>query len=164
MKMPYNTFCLICLTSVTILLSSCKNNPKSHNKGTDLLKYGVPVVIQTPDDVVITKLGSGQLTDVSVRNDQGYDVQIFMTNAVSNDMTRLKREKKELIITNPYFSKIVEEYDEGFIYEIRNESNERSYDFNIVKISGNNEISFQCGNSKEFTESEVKKMVRSIMK
>lgn len=42
---------------------------------TDLMKYGIPYAIHAPKDVTITKIGSGSLADVSVKNQNGYDVR-----------------------------------------------------------------------------------------
>ena len=129
---------------------------------TDLLKYGIPYSIKAPSDVAITKIGKGELSDVSIKNNSGYDLQIFMGSASTSDLKRIIDSKKNIVITNPSFSKIVEEYDDGFLFEKTNDEGNRTYDFVIVKIIGPNEINFQSGNSKEFTESDVKKMVASI--
>ncbi len=63
------------------------------------------------------------------------------------------------------FKKIIEEFDNGFIYEKMSDVGERNYDFEaIIEVQGDKEITFQAGNSKEFTEAEVKTMVNSINK
>jgi hypothetical protein len=144
---------------------SCQNSGKSSSSTgvkTDLLKYGVPYTITAPTDVEISKIGRGELTDVSIKNKEGYDLQIFMVAAFTSDVEKLKTEKKINITSNPSFSKIVEEYDDGFLYEKLTDDGKRTYDFSVIKLVGANEINFQCGNSKEFTESEVKAMVQSI--
>lgn len=145
---------------VLITIFSCNQHEK--DKGTDLMKYGIPYTLQAPKDVTISKVGSGNLADVNVKNNEGYDVQVFMSNAYSTDLIKLKQVKKEQVIAHPEFSKIVEEYEEGFIFEKNNNLSERSFDFSIIKIMGDKEINFQCGNSRPFTESEVKEMVQSI--
>ncbi len=67
------------ITAIFLLLQSCKETHagKKDDK-TDLLKYGVPYSITAPEDVKITKIGQGDLTDVSVKNNKGYDLQIFI--------------------------------------------------------------------------------------
>jgi hypothetical protein len=153
----------IFITGFMIVLSviSCKQaNVKT---GTDLMKYGIPYTIQAPADVSVQKVGSGSLSDVNVKNGSDYDVQIFMGAAHTLDMTKLKQLKKEQVIAHPEFSKIVEEYDSGFLFEKKNALSERSFDFSIVKIMGDKEITFEAGNSKPFNEAEVKAMVNSII-
>ncbi|MBK9734372.1 MAG: hypothetical protein IPO92_05135 [Saprospiraceae bacterium] len=154
--------CILILTM--FIISSCdwKQNKKSI-KSLDLMKYGIPYAINAPADAVVTKLGSGQLIDILIKNKDGYDVQAFMSLAYTNDLNKLKQNKKEEIISNPYFVKIIEEFDEGFLFEKKTSEGVKSYDFNIIKIVGDNEINFQCGNSKEFSERDVKSMIKTIV-
>lgn len=152
---------LIVFSSLLLFACKEKSGKRDINK-TDLLKFGIPYSLNTPSDVTISKIGNGNLADVSVRNQSGYDIQIFMGNAYTNDFTELKKQKKELVSANPFFVKIVEEYKDGFLYEKQTDTGILTYDFIIVKILGDKEISFQSGNSKEFSETEVKTMVKSI--
>ncbi len=71
---------------------------------TDLLKYGVPYSITAPEDVKISKIGQGDLTDVSVKNNKGYDLQIFMGSAQSSDINKIKENKRIIFTSNPFFS------------------------------------------------------------
>lgn len=140
----------------------CQSNTKPKN-GTDLLKYGIPYTIIAPDDVSMSKIGAGSLSDVNIKNNTGYDLQIFMSEAYTADMPRLIKIKKDQVIEHPQFSKIVEEFDNGFLYEKQDADGSRSFDFVIIKIQGDKEINFQAGNSKPFTESEVKSMIQSVL-
>ena len=146
-----------------MILIACKQTDQGIKNGrTDLLKYGIPYSITAPADIQVTKIGQGDLTDVSVKNNSGYDVQIFMGSARSSDISKLKENKKVIFASNPFFNKIVEEYEDGYLFEKTNQEGMQSYDFIIIKVIGSNEINFQCGNSKEFSEKEVKEMVKSI--
>jgi hypothetical protein len=149
----------------TFFLCACKDGSKSNSDNKlDLMKYGVPFSINAPEDVKVAKVGSGRLEDISIKNTNGYDVQVFMGDAFSSNLEKLKSIKKEEITSNPSFKKIVEEFDNGFIYEKISDLGERNYDFSIIVVQGDKEITFQAGNSKEFTEAEVKAMVKSINK
>jgi len=161
-----NRTLMLTIISIPILfLFSCKDGSKSSSPNSlDLMKYGVPYSINAPDDVSITKVGSGKLEDISIRNKSGYDVQLFMGDAFSSNLEKLKSIKKEEITSNPTFKKIIEEFENGFIYEKISDIGNRNYDFVVIIVQGNKEINFQAGNSKEFTEDEVKSMVKSIMK
>jgi len=154
---------MIIMLTIGSIFGCKEKSAVSVKNTTDLMKYGIPYAIHTPKDVTITKIGSGSLADVSVKNQNGYDVQVFMGNAFTNDLVKLKQQKKEAIGANPSFIKIVEEYDDGFLYEKTTDEGKRTYDFVIVKILGDKEINFQCGNSKEFSEQEVKAMVKSVL-
>ncbi len=152
---------ILILSSLSIF--SCKDGSKDQSS-LDLMKYGVPYSISAPADVAVSKVGSGKLEDISIKNKSGYDVQVFMGDAFSSNLEKLKTIKKEEITTNPSFKKIIEEFDNGFIYEKTSDTGSRNYDFAIIVIQGDKEINFQAGNSKEFTEAEVKTMVKSIIK
>ena len=154
---------LTIITSIFFSLQSCKDNHvRKKDDKTDLMKYGVPYSIKAPEDVKITKIGQGDLTDVSINNNKGYDLQIFMGSAQSSDINKIKENKRIIFTSNPFFSKIIEEYDDGYLFEKTNQEGDKSYDFIIIKVIGTNEINFQCGNSREFNEKEVKDIVKSI--
>lgn len=141
----------------------CQSNAKPKN-GTDLMKYGIPYTIVAPDDVTLTKIGSGTLSDVNIKNNRGYDVQVYMSDAYTADLAKLKQMKKDQVIEHPQFSKIVEEFDNGFLYEKQADDGNRSFDFMIIKVQGDKEINFQAGNSKPFTETDAKSMIQSVLK
>jgi hypothetical protein len=86
-----------------------------------------------------------------------------MTTAVSQDLIFLKQQKKEMITAHPNFTKIVEEDDYGFIYEKTESDGNLSYDFIRFKLQGDQEITYMGGNSKVFTEKEVRELVLSIL-
>ncbi len=154
------TISVLCL--IVFSFFSCKDSKVEKTGKTDLMKYGIPYAVKAPTDVSITHNGTGKLTDVSLQNKNGYDVQVFMSEAYTKDTNKLKQQKKEMITGNPYFSKIVEEYEDGFLYEKRSDDASVSYDFILIKIVGEKEINFQCGNSKAFSEAEVKNMIKTI--
>lgn len=149
---------------IVIVAASCQNSKPNRDTGKlDLLKYGIPDAIAAPKDAEVSKIGQGSLVDISIKNKTDYDVQVFMGDTYTTDIQKLKQDKKVEITANPYFNIIVEEFDQGFIYEKIVGYEQKSYDFKIVKIIGTKEVNYQCGNSKEFTEAEVKKMVASIL-
>ena len=145
-----------------VVIAGCAGQPNKKN-GLNLMGYGIPFTILVPEDVQVTKLGAGSLTDVNIHNNDGYDIQVFMGNAFTSANTKLKQQKKDQVIELSDFSKIVEEFDSGFIFEKKHVGEARSYDFFVIMTLSDKEISFQGGNSKNFTETEVKKMVKSIL-
>lgn len=148
---------------VFILFSSC-DIKRTTPKGLDLLKYGIPYTIDAPEKSTITKSQTGRLAGVNIKDGHGYDVQVYMSDANTNDLTKLKQDKKDAVTAHPAFNKIIEEFDQGFIYERKDIEGDLSFDFELIVIQGDKEINFQAGNSKLFTEAEVKIMVKSILK
>ncbi len=156
---------LILYVFIFLLVLSCKNNESStvRKEGLSLLKYGIAFEIHAPEDAQTRSISKGVQNNVSINNGKDYDVQVLMTDAISRDVEKLKGQKKLDLLSNPYFNKVVEEIDHGFIYEKQYED-EKGYDFYLVKIQGNHELSFQCGSSGIYTEKQVKDMVKSIIK
>jgi len=149
---------------ITLIVSACKENTVSNTqKGNlSLLKYGIAFEIMAPDDAQTRSISQGVQNNVSINNGKDYDVQVLMTDAISRDIEKLKAQKKLDLLSNPYFKKVVEEIDHGFIYEKQYED-EKGYDFYLVKIQGNHELSFQCGSSGIYTEKQVQNMVKSVL-
>jgi|JI7StandDraft_1071085.scaffolds.fasta_scaffold14437_2 hypothetical protein len=148
---------------IIMLLGSC-DAKRNTQKGTDLLKYGIPYTLDAPEQSTITKSQTGRLAAVNVKDGHGYDVQVFMSDANTNNLIKLKQDKKDAVTAHPAFNKIIEEFDQGFIYEKKDIEGDLSFDFELIVIQGDKEINFQAGNSKLFTEAEVKIMVKSILK
>jgi hypothetical protein len=157
-------FNILFLSFFSILIIWSCNQKNQGSKGTDLLKYGIPYTINAPDQVNITKSQTGRLAAVNIKDGHGYDIQVFMSDASTSNLTKLKQERKEAVTAHPAFNKIIEEVNEGFIYEKKEITGDLSFDFEIIVVQGDKEINFQAGNSKLFTEAEVKIMVRSIIK
>lgn len=146
------------------LLSIYSCNTKGSNReGLDLMKYGIPYIVLVPNDIQVSKIGGGQMLDLKLTDGDAYDVLIFMTGAETNNMNTIKQFKKEEVSFYPNFKKIVEEYNEGFLYEKYNAAGGVSYDFYAIKVIGDKEISFIGGNNRPFTEKEVKNMIKTIL-
>ena len=143
-------------------MASCKSD-KSKYQGLDLMKYGIPYIVYAPDDAVASQIGGGQMLDLRLANNDDYDVMIFMTKAQTKHLDRIKQFKKEEVSFYPGFKKIIEEYNEGFIYEKYSSTGNISYDFYAIKVVGNNEINFFSGAKRDYTEAEVKAMIRTIL-
>ncbi len=148
-----------------ILVVGCQNNKKDvKNQGTDLMKYGIPVNVVVPEDSEITKGQTGRTSDVYIKNSSGYNLHISMSAASSANVGNVVKEKKRDITTAPDFLKIVEEYSDGFYYEKYGSDGSKGYDFFLVQIIGQQEVVFQGGLAVNFSEEQVKQMIKSIRK
>jgi hypothetical protein len=157
----FTPFVLFVFASM-LILSGCEQKRKP-GKGMDLLKYGIPYTVMAPKETKASKIGGGQMIDLKLSDGEAYDVLIFMKGAETKHIDRLKQFRKEEVSLYPNFKKIVEEYNEGFLYEIYSSTGGTSYAFYAIKIVGDNEIDFMSGNNRDFTEVEVKDMIKTIL-
>jgi len=148
------------LITLLVLLAGCRQEVKMKG-GFDLMKFGIPVTLQAPEGVTATQQGKGSTVDVRVTDSKGYDIQVFMFDATTSDLKSLVSQKKEIAASHPDFVKIVEEYEDGFLYEKKSGA-QKSHDFFLIRVSGDKEINFQCGNGGNYSESQVKTMINSI--
>lgn len=147
---------------LSFLLNGCKQKTENSDYQTfDLMKYGFPIEINAPIQSTFKKGASGQMSDLTIASDSDFNVQIFMNNAITTDIYKTKIAQRELVRNNPYFVKITEDYDDGFIFE--NKVDDKSiYDFKYVKIQGDKEFVFQAGIMGEFSEAQIKRMYEAI--
>lgn len=128
----------------------------------DLLSQGLPLKISAPADVEIVASDLGIIKDVTVKNDAGYSIQIFESEARILSPQTVSNNLKEEISNSLYFSKIMEEFDDGFIFEKKIDENYINYDFRHVKIRGDKQYVIQAGLSQQYTLDQVKVMYHSV--
>jgi len=139
-------------------MTACQSEPKSEWKPKSLLSYGVPLSIPAPDSVLVEQMDLIVKKDISLRNDDGYFIQIFAGDATTKDIAAVKASQKSEVESNPYFSKILSENTTGFLYETAVDSNNINYGFRHIVIQGDREYIFQTGLIGRFTLEQVNKM------
>ena len=149
----------------SLLLASCQQDELASWHPVDLSSYGVSASLLVPDssalDIKTNDLGIMQ--DITVQDGEGYSIQIFASQAgKSSSVQKLLQEQKEEVKKHPLFSRMVEEYPDGFIFENRIDSTTTSFDFRKVKIHQGQEYIFRTGLLGIFTEEQVKKMYKAI--
>jgi hypothetical protein len=150
---------------IVIAFVACKNVETTKSQsGVDLLKYGIADKINPPSNAVVTHTIKGKLTGVSISASEGLEVQAVMSLSYTQDFKKLIQDRKREILTDPFFVKIVEETDNGFLFEKQVSPTTKAYDFRIIKLIGDNEVTYMCGISKEYSESEAKSMMKWISK
>ena len=147
-----------------LFVMSCKSDSKVNSNlvDLDLMKYGIPVKIKAPANPTIVNEDMGVIQDVTVKGEDNYFVQITGGTATTNDINTLKEGLMNDIKTTPYFSKIVEDFDNGFIFEKKITEERINYDFRYIKVQGNNEFIYQTGLIGSFTIDDVKMMVDAV--
>lgn len=144
-----------------ILLIACKADPKSKYPKLDLMEYGFPLEIYAPEGAEVTKSDLGVMSDITIKGDDGYYVQIFGSDATVVDVKSVAKNQLQDVKGTPFFSKVVEEYDDGFVFE-KKIDDRINYDFRLVKILGDKEYIYQTGLVGTYTEEQVKDMMDAV--
>jgi len=142
-----------------IMMVSCKSEPKYPK--TNLLKYGFAVDINAPADAVIKADDLGIMKEVTVISGDAYNVQILKSTTTTTDVSKGIADQKSLVKSDAYFSKFLEENDNGFIFEKDIDGN-INYDFRYIKILGDQEYIYQTGMVGTYTEEAVREMYQSV--
>ena len=149
---------------VFIFLSNCENDPSKNWKPKDLISWGIPITILAPDSIDVRSQDySGWMKDVTIKGDtDDFFIQIYATNATTTDLAKVKSEQVNAVKDMRYFSTIVKEEENGFIYETMIDSAATSYGFRHIQIKGDKEYVFQTGMVGSFTLEEVENMYDAV--
>jgi len=155
------------LFSVMALLmagfNSCNNQSKNSGyPDLDLLSYGVPLKIKAPEGAVVNVDDMGIVQDITIKKDENFNLQILAGTAYINELSKVVEKQKADAIGSRTFSKIIEEFEDGFIFEKKYSETRISYDFRCVRLQGDKEFIFQTGLLGQFTVAEVQKMYDSV--
>jgi len=122
----------------------------------------MPIKIKAPLDAEIESNDFGFMKDISIKDDDGYFLQILSSEAIQLDPTKIKQEKLQEIKNNPYFSSIVQEDDHGFIFEKIRSDSSKNYDFRHIRIQGDNQYIFQAGMIGKFSKEKIEEIYNSV--
>lgn len=156
---------ILLLALLTSSFFGCQSETNEGWSERNLMRYNIPVSIMAPDSATVKSAEvSGVVRDVTIEDrENDYAVQIFSGQAFTNDLARLKSNQLDLVRSNPFFKRIVEEEPAGFIFENMIDSTS-SYGFRYVVYQGDLEIVFQNGMGRIFKEESVRKMYNGIKK
>ena len=141
---------------------SCKQEPKTNYIPLDLLNQGVPITIMAPPEPVIKTMDMKVMKDITIKKDADYYIQLYTSSASTSDLQKLKSEQMEDVKKNPYFSKVISEDPNGFIYEKQLDSTLTSYAFKYVYLQGDQEYIFQTGLIGAFKLDDVQNMYDAV--
>ncbi len=150
------------LLFASLVLSSCNSDPASSYNQLDLMGHGVPLIIMAPDSADIKKEDWITSQSVTIKKGEDYDVQIWISQISSNDLPTLKSKKKTEVEGNRFFSKIVKEDSNGFIFENKLDSATLFYGFCHLVLQGDNEYVFQNGLRGNFTLEQAERMYDAV--
>ena len=152
---------IVSLFFVCLFIFSCA--PKGPKLSPlDLLSEGIPLKINTPVDVEIVATDLGIMKDVTVKNEEGYNIQIIETSAEELSAKTVIDGIKSEIKASQFFSEIISEEADGFIYKKVIDEDYINYDFRHVKIRGDKQYVIQAGLSTQYTQEEITVMYNSV--
>lgn len=143
------------------VLISCGGDKSKNYPSTDLLKHGFAISVKAPENSEIKSDDFGVMQELTIKSGDYYNVQILKSKTNTTDVSLAVRGQKNIIKTDQYFTKLIEEYDNGFIFEKDIDGN-INYDFRYVKIIGDQEYVYQTGMMGTFTEEAVRTMYESV--
>ncbi|HHS95140.1 MAG TPA: hypothetical protein ENJ45_01010 [Phaeodactylibacter sp.] len=144
-----------------LFVLACKQDPTSHYKPLDLMPHGIPITIQAPPNATVKVSDLTVMKDITVKKDPDFYIQIYSSMASSKDLPSLKKEYLEEVKQNPYFSKIIEDKTNGFIYEKQVDST-MSYAFKYIYVQGDREYTFQNGILGIFDLEQINNMYKAV--
>ncbi len=150
---------------ILLVLVSCGDDSDGVPKDmieTSLLSYGMPVVVYTPPNPVITKRDMRVQREVSINKGKSYAVDVYESSAPTRDLAAVKSRLLFEVQGNPYYQKVISEDDQGFIYQTAIDSSYINYGFRYFFIQGDNEYVFQSGLGTKFELEDVENMYKAV--
>ncbi|MBK9984635.1 MAG: hypothetical protein IPP15_20100 [Saprospiraceae bacterium] len=127
----------------------------------DLDSYGIPMIIMAPDSAEVIKKDYSIMRDITIRKGNNYYVQIFESTA-TNPAVEVKKNQLESVKQDKYFKELIQEDENGFIFQKQLDSAIIDYDFRYIKILNDREIIFQTGMIGTFSLEDVKLMYEGV--
>jgi hypothetical protein len=178
-------FILILGSILFIELNSCKKDSKKSKENTaavssvkptvlpplvmkplDLSKYGVPTTIIAPDTPKIKNGNISFMKDLTIRQDDRYNLQVFHFPYKGTDVSKAVAQEKDYVKNIRFFSKIVKEEPNGFIFEfsipIDTVRKVPTYGFRYFMIAGGRLYNFQQGFGSAYKLDEAEKIYESV--
>ena len=146
-----------------LLIFACESDPTSNWKPLNLLEHGVSMTILAPDSAEVKTSDMIVQKDITVKKGDDYAIQIYASDATTTDVSKVLAEQKAIVKELSFFSKIVKEEPNSFIYEMVLDSAKTNYDFRYVRIKGDKEFIFQTGYLGDFSLENVEQLLESVM-
>ncbi len=148
--------------TTVLFVVACQQEQQTQLEPLDLLPYGVPVNIMAPDSAEVNTMDMVVTQDITVQKGDDYFVQIYVSEASTTDIPRIKANQLSEVKSNRYFSRIVQEDEAGFIYETAIDSSNVNYGFRYLMVKGDKELIFQTGLIGDFDLQDVEQMYQAV--
>ena len=153
-------YTLFLLALIGVLLS-CKES-STELESLSLLQSGLPIKINAPAGVEVTVDDLGVWKDITVKDSLDFNLQIIASTSTTFDKSKIVASQLSDVKSGRYFSKIIEEYENGFIFEKKIDEDNINYDFRYIKLNGDREYVFQTGLLGTFSEESVRTMYNAV--
>jgi len=148
------------LLIIGFIIVACSTEAKFEDYA--LVKHGLSIKIKAPAEPEVTVVDMGIAKDVTVKKGDNYSIQIISAGATNYNVSDIIAEKKTEVEGGPFFSQIVQEDENGFIFEKKIDEENINYDFRAVKILGDTEYDFQTGLLGRFSKEDVMDMYEAV--
>jgi len=125
-----------------------------------LQEHGANIDIKIPAGAEVTSEPIGYRKQISVKQDK-FDIIMLVGDEETRTAAEIKKEKLESVKALDIFSKVVQEDDNGFIYEI-NQGTGKNYDFRYVYVKNGSSHDFRRNFVGDYTLDEVKTMYNAV--
>lgn len=156
---------------LVVLLSfvACDNTPpkpkSTFTNKTNLLEYGIPVILPTPEGATVKNNSDDFMQDVVVEG-KDYYVQIYGSNATNLDCAKLAEESLvDYKTTDAAFKGVVQQDSCGFLYKVEVDNDTTtSYNFAYFAIKGNKAYTFSttAGPLTNFSQEQVTAIYEAV--
>lgn len=143
-----------------MIIVSCGSKTAKY-PSTDLLKHGFSISVKAPADAKIASDDLGVMKELTIQSGDDYNVQILKSNSNTSVVSEAVNGQMKMVKSDRYFTKVIEEHDNGFIFEKDIDGN-INYDFRYIKLIGDQEYIYQTGMMGTFTEEAVRTMYESV--
>ena len=150
------------IVSLFVILTNCSTDPHEGLKALNLTQYGVPLTIYTPENPEVKTIDFGIQKDVTVKAGKDFYVEVSASDASTSNVEEVKQAQLKALKENPFFSKVIQDDKNGFIYENQVDSAKYNYGFRYIKLQGDKEYVFQTGLIGFFTKEAVQKMYEAV--
>jgi len=150
---------IILLFSVIFFLTSCGGNDNGQKK--ENIKQKLPFKVDAPWGANYETREYNEVTSYIISKDDEYAVEVIATPAGSEDIATIKNEQLNTVTESPYFSRLILNEPNGFIFEMVVDSS-KHYDFRLVKLRDNTQYVFQTELTRVFSEWEARSMYESV--
>lgn len=152
------------IIAACVFVVACQKDQALDWEETNLLACcQLPISVLAPDSARINSSKLGDLyKDVTIKSGNDYFIQIYASEATTNDIAKIKSDQLRQVKEFPFFSKIVEEDENGFLYENIIDTTNINYSFRYVSVAGDMEYIFQPGLTGIFTEEQARRMYQAV--
>ncbi len=157
-----NLYFLLSFILFALCFAGCTKKQSVKLVDLDLMSYEMPIMIKAPADAEIKKMDLIVQKDITVKSGDGFYLQIFESDVTNRDPKKVKEDLLKTVQENPYFSELVQEDPNGFIYKTQIDSTQENYSFRYVRIQGDKEYTFQTGMIGQFTLDQVRTMYNAV--